>query len=241
MADLDLPPDSPNKQNNNWTTVTNKRNNTSKEKQPNMNDPTSNMVKTKVTIIIRVPTNQPAEFSATDIHFATLRELSKQDKNMVFLNSTGEYQVNIFKTYNHDAYKSFFTPHQKAFPAGGGQISIAHYILLKINTLNKALMFQFLRANKVFLYFNQKDGLEHFSSIGVLFGPHPDYSWRQEIAESLEQTIRADITEEEKTVLSKTTKDPKIVISLIPQQISNPQKSAVKSVALKVRVPADQE
>jgi hypothetical protein len=39
------------------------------------------MVKTKVTILIRVPKEATAEYSAAEAHIATIQELSKQDAN----------------------------------------------------------------------------------------------------------------------------------------------------------------
>jgi hypothetical protein len=71
-----------------------------------------------------------------------------------------------------------------------------------------------------------------------MFGPHPDYTWRQKITDSLENTILANLSQEETKILSNSTTKPKIVIQLTPQQISNNKHSKVTSVvALKVRVP----
>jgi hypothetical protein len=95
--------------------------------------------------------------------------------------------------------------------------------------------------NKVFIYFNQRKGLEHFSAIGVMFRPHPDYTWHQQITDSLKNTILADLSQEETKILSNSTTKPKIVIQLTPQQISNNKHSNVTLVALKVRVPAKHE
>jgi hypothetical protein len=102
-------------------------------------------------------------------------------------------------------------------------------------------MVPFLKKNKVFIYFNQKEGLEHFAAIGVMFGPHPELTWRQEIVEKIEKTMKADITEEECKELKTTLQKPKIVISMVPQQISNPKHSTTTTIALEIRVPADHE
>jgi hypothetical protein len=99
------------------------------------------------------------------------------------------------------------------------------------------LMYSFLKKNNVFIYFNQRDGLEHFTAIGVLFGPHPDYAWRQDTSESLELTIKADLPTKEREQLTKNNKS-QVVIQLTPQQICYSRDSKVTSVALEVRVPA---
>jgi hypothetical protein len=57
----------------------------------------SKLIKTKVTIILRVPSDKPADFSAAEVHIATLRELSKQDKNLIVLDHSGNKHVNIHK------------------------------------------------------------------------------------------------------------------------------------------------
>jgi hypothetical protein len=95
-------------------------------------------------------------------------------------------------------------------------------------------MIPFLKKNKVFIYFNQKDGLEHFSAIGVLFGPHPELAWRQDIVEKIEKTMKADITDDDCKELKTTRQNPKIVISMVPQQISNPKHSKTTSIALEI-------
>jgi hypothetical protein len=100
-------------------------------------------------------------------------------------------------------------------------------------------MYLFLKKNNVFIYFNQQEGLEHFSAIGVLFGPHPDYSWRQDTIDSVEMTIKAELTPEEKEKLTKNTK-AQVIVQLTPQPINNNKFSKVSSVALlEVKVPAE--
>jgi hypothetical protein len=111
----------------------------------------------------------------------------------------------------------------------------------KTKNFNKALLIPFLQKNKVFIYFNQKEGLEHFSAIGVFFGPHPELTWRQDIVERVEKTMKADLTDEDCTQLRTNIQNPKIVISLVPQNISNQKYSETKTVALEVRVPAEHE
>jgi hypothetical protein len=74
------------------------------------------------------------------------------------------------------------------------------------------------------------------SIVGVLFGPHPELAWRLTIAEQLEKTIQAEI------ITAGDSLDPNnVVISLVPQQISNPKHNQTKLIALEVRVPAEQE
>jgi hypothetical protein len=217
-----------------WNIVGNKKKSSMiKEKEID----TSKLTKTKITITLRVPNDKAADYSAAEIHIATLRELSKQDGNLIVLNSYGNKHVNI----HNDAYKDMFKPREKIFPNGGGQVSVAHYVLSEISSFNKMLMIPFLRTNKVFIYFNQREGLEHFSVIGVMFGPHPDYTWRQKITDSLENTILVDLSPEEANTLSNSSSKPKIVVQLTPQQISNNKHSKVTSIALEVRVPAEHE
>jgi hypothetical protein len=162
------------------------------------------LIKTKVTITLRVPVDKPADFSAAEVHVATLKELSKQDGNLIVLDSSGNNQVNIHKAIGPEKYKALFHPCEKAFNNGGGQVSVAHYVLSENASFNKSLMYSFLKKNNVFIYFNQREGLEHFAAIGVIFGPHPDYSWRQDTIDSLENTMKADLQPEECKDSAKT-------------------------------------
>jgi hypothetical protein len=223
---------------NNWTTVTKKKgtmtNETLEEKFTTMN-------KTKITIMIRVPSDATAEFSAAEVHIATIRELSKQDTNIIILNHKGTSQVNIHKSFGHEKYKEFFQPREKSFRNGSVQVSVAHHLLSDIKSFNKALMLPFLQKNKVYIFFNQKDGLEHFAPIGVLFGPHPELAWRQTIIDRLVTTMKADITEDDCKKLKSTIQEPNLVLTIVPQQISNPKYNQTKSIALEVRVPAAHE
>jgi hypothetical protein len=91
------------------------------------------------------------------------------------------------------------------------------------------------------IHFNQKDGLEHFAAIGFLFGPHPELSWRDDIVDKIEKTMKAEITEDECIKINTNLQQPKIVISMIPQIISNPKFNNTKSIALEIRVPAEHE
>jgi hypothetical protein len=238
MADLSRPDADNNNAEQPWTTVQTKRNSSIMTKEEIEH---TTLTKTKLSITIRVPNDPPADFSAAEQHIATLRELSKQDANLIVLNSTGDAQVNIHKAFGHEKYKNFFCPREKNFATGGGQVSISHYVLSETKSFNKALMMPFLRNNKTFIYFNPKDGLEHFAAIGVLFGPHPDYTWRQTITDSLEQTMKAELTEDEKEKLSSSSKNAKLVISLIPQKVNNNRHSKINTIALEVRVPAEHE
>jgi hypothetical protein len=199
------------------------------------------MKSTKVTIIIRIPKDAADDYSAAEMHYATLKELSKQDSNMVVLDNKGTTQINYHKAISQEKYKELFQPREKSFNNGAAQVSVAHHILSNIENFNKTLMVPFLKKHKVFIYFNQKEGLEHFAAIGVMFGPHPELTWRQEIVEKIEKTMKADITEEECNELKMTLQKPKIVISMVPQQISNPKHSTTTTIALEIRVPADHE
>jgi hypothetical protein len=201
----------------------------------------SAMKSTKVTIIIRIPSDAADDYSAAEVHYATIKELSKQDSNMVVLDNKGTTQINYHKAIGQEKYRDLFKPREKTLNNGAAQVSVAHHILSNIDNFNKTLMIPFLKKNKVFIYFNQKDGLEHFAAIGVMFGPHPELTWRQDIVEKIEKTMKADITDDDCNELNTTRQDPKIVISMVPQQISNLKYSKTKSIALEIRVPADHD
>jgi hypothetical protein len=201
----------------NWTQV-NKKSNMSKLSKDKLKAMKSNMKTTKISIYIRIPKDVPTDFSAAEVHYATIRELSKQDSNIIVLDLKGVNQVNIHKSLSPDKYKDLFQPQERAFNNGTAQVSIAHCVLSENEGFNKALLIPFLKKNNVFLYFNQKEGLEHFSAIGVLFGPHPELTWRQDIVEKIEKTMKADITEDECKALNTTLQAPKIVISMTPQR-----------------------
>jgi hypothetical protein len=96
--------------NNDWKAVKNKKSLLSKEK---LDEKMSTMVKTKITVMFRVPNDVAADFSAAEVHFATIRELSKQDANLIVLDSKGSSQVNIHKSFGQDKYKEFFHPREK--------------------------------------------------------------------------------------------------------------------------------
>jgi hypothetical protein len=98
-----------------------------------------------------------------------------------------------------------------------------------------------LKKNKVFIFFNQKDGLEHFAPISVLFGPHPELAWRQTIIKRMEKMMKADITDDDCKKLNSTIQEPNIVLTVVPQQISNPKYNQTKSIALELRVLAAHE
>jgi hypothetical protein len=74
-----------------------------------------------------------------------------------------------------------------------------------------------------------------------LFGPHPELAWRQTIVDRLIATMTADITEDDCKKLNSTIQNPKLVLTIVPQQISNPKHNQTKSIALEVRVPAAHE
>jgi hypothetical protein len=55
------------------------------------------MKKTKVTVVFRVPPDTEEGYSAAATHLSTIRELSKQDSNLVVLDSKGINHVNIHR------------------------------------------------------------------------------------------------------------------------------------------------
>jgi hypothetical protein len=124
-----------------WNKVKNKKKTPMvKEKEIN----TSKLSKTKITITFQVPSDKPADYSAAEIHIATLRELSKQDGNLMVLNNSGNKHVNIHKSFGHNAYKEMFKPRETIFPNGSGQVNVAHYVLSEISSFNITLMIPFL-------------------------------------------------------------------------------------------------
>jgi hypothetical protein len=99
-----------------------------------------------------------------------------------------------------------------------------------------------LKKHKIFIYFNPKPGLEHFSAIGVLFGPNPDFTWRDDLAELLIDTMKSEITDEESEKIGKTSDGkPKIILSLNIQKIGLSEPVKTTSVALEIRVPTGKE
>jgi hypothetical protein len=236
MSNLDRNPGTFLNNKKGWTQVTNKRATMAKE---TLLEKMSSMTKTKITIMIRVPSDAAADYSAAEVHIATIRELGKQDANMIVLDHAGKSHVNIHKAFGQDKYKEYFQPREKPFRNGSVQVSVAHHILTDNSSFNKALLIPFLKKHNVYIFFNQKDGLEHFAAIGVLFGPHPEIAWRQTIIEQMEKTITAEIITSGDNQNDNSV--PKVVISIVPQQISNPKFNNTKSVALEVRVPADKE
>jgi hypothetical protein len=226
---------------NAWKKVINKKSNLSKLSKEKLDEMRSAMKMTKVSIIIRIPKEIPSDFSAAEVHTATIRELSKQDSNLVVLDSSGVNHVNIHKAFTPEKYKQAFQPREKKFGNGTAQVSISHFVLSELESFNKTLLLPFLQRNKVFIYFNQREGLEHFAAIGVFFGPHPELTWRQDIVERIEKTMKADISESECKEINTNHQKPKIVISMVPQQISNQKHSKTTSLALEIRVPAAHE
>jgi hypothetical protein len=71
--------------------------------------------------MIRVPSNARSEFSWAEVHIATIRELSKQDANIIVLNHKGTSHVNIHKSLGHKKYKEFFQPREKPLRNGSHQ------------------------------------------------------------------------------------------------------------------------
>jgi hypothetical protein len=214
-----------------WKKVQSKKsslNNLSKERLESMR---AAMKQTKITVVIRVPQDTEDGYSAAKMHLNTIRELSKQDSNLVVLDSKGTNHVNIHKAFSEEKYKEAFLPREKKLPNGTIQVSVAHHVLSEVENFNKMLLLPFLKKNRVYIHLNQKDGLEHFSAIGVFFGPHPELSWRDDIVEKIEKTMKAEITEEECNKINTTLQKPKIVIAMVPQIISNLKHNKTKSIA----------
>jgi hypothetical protein len=141
-------------------------------------------------------------------------------------------------------YKETFKPVEKRQGNNSvSTVSIAHDIYLtgKANECKEAI-FPFLKKNKIFLYFNPKPGLEHFTAIGVLFGPNPDFTWRDELADLLIDTMESEITQGEMEQIG-TTEDnkPKILLSLNAQTLGISKPVETTSVALEIRVPTGLE
>jgi hypothetical protein len=139
------------------------------------------MKQTKITVVLRVPQDTEENYSAAETHLNTICKLAKQDSNMVILDAKGVNHINIHKTFSAEKYKEFFNPREKKLPNGMLQVSVAHHILSETENFNKTLLIPFLTKHKAYVHFNQKDGLEHFTehftAIGILFGPHPELSW----------------------------------------------------------------
>jgi hypothetical protein len=132
---------------------------------------------------------------------------------------------------------------EKAHNSGIVTVSISHYILLTKNAGRcKEAIFPFIKKNKIFIYFNPKPGLEHFTAIGVLFGPNPDYIWRDELADLLIETMKAEITQDEQGKIG-TNDDgkPKLLLSLNTQTLGINKPVTTTTVALEIRVPTGQE
>jgi hypothetical protein len=119
MVNFSQPTGNDNVQDNDWKTVQNKRNNNGQVRNESKN---SNLFKTKVTITLRVPKDKPAGFSAAEIHLLTIKELCKQDENLITIDHAGNNQINIHKAFGDKKYKEWFKPREKKFASGGGQL-----------------------------------------------------------------------------------------------------------------------
>jgi hypothetical protein len=198
----------------------------------------STMNKIKVTFAIRVPKDM-TNFAPAKMHIDTLHEIHKHDETTMIFNSSGDTNINVEEPMSDTKYKELFNPVEKRIGRGPGWISISHIIYLSGKAADcKEAIFPFLKKNKIFLYINPKPGLEHFSAIGVLFGPNPEYTWRDELAALLVETIRSEVTEDKAEQLERTCDNkPKIILSL-NQTIGTSTPEKISSVALEVRVPS---
>jgi hypothetical protein len=199
------------------------------------------MKKVKVTFAVRVP-KDTTNFSPAKLHIGALHEIHKFDGSLIVFNHSGEAKVNFETSMSDTQYKENFQPVEKRIGRVPGWISITHEIYLTNKASEcKEAIFSYLKKNKIFLYINQKHGLEHFAAIGALFGPNPDYTWRDELATLLIDTIKPIVTEEEKQILGVTAANkPKLMLSLNIQAIGNKiNDQTTTSVALEVRVPTE--
>jgi hypothetical protein len=220
-----------------WTEVKNKKDN----KNENLESKDSTMKKVRVTLTIRSSKN--SEFNPAKLHIETLHEIHKFDDSLIEFDYNGNNKVNIEATITESRYKEIFKPVEKAHRNGIFTVSISHYVYLteKASACKEAI-FPFIKKNKVFIYFNPKPGLEHFTAIGVLFGPNPDHTWRDELADILIETMRSEITQEETEKLGSTEDGkPKVLLSLNAQTIGTKKPETITSVALEIRVPTGLE
>jgi hypothetical protein len=223
----------------NWTTVTQKKDVQAK----NPESVESTMKKIRLTWTIRAPKDTSA-FSPAKLHIDTLHEIHKFDESLIVFNATGESKINIETPMSEAKYKEQFKPVEKRTGRGpSSSISISHDIYISEEASEcKAAIFPYLKKNKIFIYFNPKPGLEHFSAIGVLFGPNPDYTWRDELADLLVETMKAEIDDHEKQKFKQSSDgQQKIILSLNIQTIGIRQPTETTSVALEIRVPTGQE
>jgi hypothetical protein len=200
------------------------------------------MKKVKVTFAIRVPKDTDG-FSPAKLHLDALHEIHKFDESLMVFNHKGDAKINVESPMSDTQYKETFQPFEKRVGRNPGWISISHDIILTTKAADcKEHIFPYLKKNKIFMYINPKPGLEHFAAIGVLFGPNPDFTWRDELATLLIETMKTVITDEEKVILGETReRNPKIILSLNIQAIGNSTPTPTTSIALEIRVPSGQE
>jgi hypothetical protein len=199
------------------------------------------MKKVRVTLTIRSTKNN--DFNPAMLHIDTLHELHKFDESLIVFNTTGDNKINIESSISESRYKELFKPMEKAHKNGQFTVSISHYVYLteKASACKEAI-FPFIKKNKVFVYFNPKPGLKHFTAIGVLFGPNPDFTWRDELADLLIDTVKQEITQDELQQIGTTENgEPKIILSLNTQTIGISKPTPTTSVALEIRVPTGLE
>jgi hypothetical protein len=231
-----------------WTEVKRKNQNPTTLDTTNMDtnnqsdDLDHTMKKVKVAFAVRVP-KDTTDFSPAKLHLEALHEIHKCDESLIVFNFSGKVKVNFETAMTDNQYKETFQPVEKRIGRNPGWISISHEIYSTTKASEcKEKIFPYLKKNKIFLYINPKPGLEHFAAIGILFGPNPDYMWRDELATLLIETMKPVVLEEEKVTLGVTmdNNEPKLILSLNIQAIGNSNASApaTTSVALEVRVPS---
>jgi hypothetical protein len=96
------------KDNNNWTTVNNKKT----SKMMTSENIASTMQKVRVTMTIRAP-KDTKEFTPAKIHTDILHEIHKFDETLLVFNSKGDIKVNIKAPLSETRYKDLFKPVEK--------------------------------------------------------------------------------------------------------------------------------
>jgi hypothetical protein len=151
----------------NWTKVTNKKSN----KAGTSAIMESTIKKVKVTVTICAP-KDTSNFSPAKLHIDTLHEIHKCDDSLLVINASGDTKVNIEALMSEARYKKHINLLKSVKETALAPLAYLMNLTGKTNEYKEAI-FPFLKKNKIFLYFNPKPGLEHFSAIGVLFGPNP--------------------------------------------------------------------
>jgi hypothetical protein len=112
-----------------WKQVQHKKSSLNSISKDRLESMRAMMKQTKVTVVFRVPQDTEENYSAAETHLNIIRELSKQDSNLVVLDHKGINHVNIHKAFSEEKYKEAFNPREKKIPNGTIQVSVAHHVL----------------------------------------------------------------------------------------------------------------